>query len=499
MLPNRIIKYRMVSGAYLAAIILIFMHITACAPAVRTSQDSYVIGLELEDCQLSTPGIAVRLEARCGKLRVPEDPHNPQGKQIDLNLAILPAVSRNPAPDPIFFIPGGPGEAATESYLGLSGAFELLNQKRDVVLVDQRGTGGSNPLECTFPEDEGENAEELAPYLRQCLAELDADPGLYTTAIAMDDLDQVRQALGYEQINLYGASYGTRAALAYLRQHPDHVRAVILDGVAPPNWTLGPSAPSDAQHALDELFARCIADTLCNEEFPDLQQEFQSLIAGLENNPVEVELDDPVSGVSNTFTMTRDRFANTIHLLSYTPETATLIPLLVHTAYVEKDYRRLAAVALSYESLLGESLSSGMRFSVICSEDAPFFGQPDDQESYLGDYVVDSFKNICSIWPRGQIPVEFRLPVQSDVPVLLISGEVDPVTPPANAEMTMRSLSNSLHLIAPGMGHINIYRGCIPKFATDFIESGTFQSLDPTCVRHIQPSPFFINFNGPTP
>jgi len=490
---KRFLGYR-----YILALPILLL-VSACTPITGTTQDLTATRLELEDCQLSTPGVAIRLEAHCGKLSVPENPNQPQGKQIDLNLAVLPAVSRSPAPDPIFFIPGGPGEAATETYLGLSGAFELLNQKRDIVLVDQRGTGGSNPLECDIPEIEGENSENIDTYLLKCLDELDADPRLYTTAIAMDDLDQVRQVLGYDQINIYGASYGTRAALAYLRQHPEHVRSVILDGVVPPDWVLGPSVANDAQNALDSLFGRGAADKSCNNEFRNLKQGFQTVLTELDQGPVTVVLDDPVNGEPTTIFMTRESFANTIHLLSYTPETAALIPLLVHTTIVENDFRRITAIASSYEALLGASLSSGMRFSVICSEDAPYFHQTPESSGYLEEWIVDAFENICSVWPRGQIPADFRQPVQSGVPVLLLSGEFDPVTPPENAEMAMRNLSNSIHLVAPGMGHINLFRGCIPRLATQFIETGTLQGLDATCVQHIQPSPFFINFNGPLP
>ena len=482
-----------------AVLCLIFPLLIACAPITRISQNSITNNLQLEDCQLSAPTVAVRLEARCGNLLVAENPSKPQGKKIALNIAVIPAVSRSPAPDPIFFIPGGPGEAATESYLGLSGAFELLNQKRDIVLVDQRGTGGSNPLDCKFSEDERDNSEQIDLDLFQCLEELDADPRLYTTAIAMDDLDQVRQALGYDLINLYGASYGTRAAQAYLRQHPEHVRTVILDGVVPLGWVLGASAAADAQYALDGLFSRCDADPECKRAFPDLVNEFTALLSHLEQAPSDLVLEDPINGERISFTMTRERFANTIHLLSYTPETASLIPLLVHVTFLEGNFNRLASIAMSYEGMLGDSLSSGMRFSIICAEDAPYFDRSANGSGYLDDYIMTSFEKICAVWPRGEIPSDFRQPVRSDVPVLLISGEYDPVTLPSNGDMAMRNLPNSLHLIAPGMGHINFYRGCIPKIATDFIESGALQNLDSTCVNFIRPSPFFINFNGPVP
>lgn len=496
---HRIIISRSISAVGCLLMILAVIIITACAPTTRVNQDLLSDKLSLQDCQLSAPGVSIRLDARCGKLLVPENPNLPQGKQISLNLAILPAISRSPAPDPIFFIPGGPGEAATESYLGISGAFELLNQKRDIILLDQRGTGGSNPLKCAFSEDETVESNEIEIYLRKCLDALDADPRQYTTSIAMSDLDRVRQALGYEKINIYGASYGTRAALTYLRQYPEHVRTLVLDGVVPTNWALGPSVANDAQSALNALFHRCAADTICATKFPNLEQNFQALLTELDQHPVRVIIDDPVSSEPTTVLVTRDSFANIIHLLSYTSETAALLPLLINSTAMENDYSRFAAIAASYESLLDASLSSGMRFSVICTEDAPFFDQAAIMSGYLGNFVVDAFKDICSVWPRGDIPVGYRQPVQSDVPVLLISGELDPVTPPENGDMAMRNLTNAFHLVVPDMGHINIFRGCIPRLATKFIEAGTFEGFDASCIQQIQPSPFFINFNGPIP
>ena len=214
---------------------------------------------------------------------------------------------------------------------------------------------------------------------------------------------------------------------------------------------------------------------------------------------MKISLDHPVSGEPITYEMTRQRFANTIHSMSYSPETAALIPLFVHSAYTADDYSRLAALSLSNASLLEESISTGMRLSVICAEDVPFYKAEVMTDGYLGDAVVESLESACEIWPRGQIPPDFKEPVVSDVPVLILSGEADPVTPPANGEIAARTLSNSLHIITPGMGHINIFRGCIPSLAADFVESGSIHAPDISCVQQIGPMPFFINFNGPPP
>jgi pimeloyl-ACP methyl ester carboxylesterase len=476
--------------------------IVACSPTLENNSISFP-KIQFSPCQLTVPGMKTSLKAECGKLKVYEDRVNQSGRQIELNLAVIPAISRNPAPDPLFFLAGGPGEAATQSYPLISSAFQLINQKRAIVLVDQRGTGGSNKLSCTdFSGDQDTDTFDLQAIkseLESCLAELDADPSLYTTSIAMDDLDQVRQALGYEKINLYGASYGTRAALVYARQYPEHVRSIILDGIAPPNWTLGPSVPENAQRALDLLFGRCRADSICQASFPDLEAEFNDLLHQVTENPVQVSLDHPITGEPTQFTLDRDTFVNLVHTTTYTPESAALLPLMIHTAHAQGNFTQFAALALSNYDSLANSLSPGMRFTVLCAEDVPFFNSEANTPGYLGDFFIRTFETICDTWPRGQIPADFKQPVYSSAPTLLLSGEADPVTPPANSELAAQTLPNSLQIVVPGQGHIVIYRGCIPKIAAEFIEKDSSSGLDTACVQEIAPLPIFTNPNGPPP
>lgn len=487
-------------------VLLLIIACLALATGCRAEQESQTRSLpsiQFESCLLTSPSLTINQEAQCSKLTVPEDPENPGSRQIDLKIAVIPAISRNPAPDPLFFLAGGPGEAATQSYLAVSGAFQWINQKRDIVLVDQRGTGGSHLLTCpnltSETDTERTDPETMQALVSACLKEMDADPRLYTTSIAMADLDQVRQVLGYEKINLYGASYGTRAALVYARQYPEHVRAIILDGVAPPNWTLGPSAAQDAQRALELLFARCQADSACQAAYPDLRSEFQTVLDQLTDQPIEVSLDHPVTGEPTSFTLDRDTFANLVHTSTYSAEGAAVIPLMIHTAARRGDFSQLAAMALSNYALLEDTISQGMRFSVLCAEDVPYIPKQAASTGYLGDFFTTTFEQICSAWPKGEIPADFKQPVQSSVPALLLSGEADPVTPPANGELAAQGLPNSRHIIVPGQGHIVIYRGCIALIATTFIETGSVDGLDTACVQEIEPMPIFINVNGPTP
>jgi pimeloyl-ACP methyl ester carboxylesterase len=483
----------------LASVVLILV---ACAPGPAPAPAEAGPAIPLTDCVLSTPGVPGQADAQCGTLSVPENRADPSSRSINLRVAVVPAVSRSPAPDPLFILAGGPGQAATEVYPVLASSLQRIAQERDIVLVDQRGTGGSNPLRCTPRDSEEADLTETreAAIARQkaCPARLDADPSFYTTLSAMQDLDAVRAALGYDQINLYGGSYGTRAALAYLRLYPEHVRSLVLDGVVSPDYLLLLDAPRDGQRSLDMLLARCAADAACQAAFPDLQDEVQSLFDQVEASPVQVQMPDPVTAEPLNFPLTHDAFAGQLFNLLYAPETVALVPLDVHAAATRGDFAPLLGLALSSE----QSVYDGMFYAVACAEDAPLLtaqaAQAEAKGTLFGDMSA-GFREICTGWPRGAAPDEFRQPIQSDVPALLLSGEADPVTPPQYAEVVAQGLPNSLHLIAPGMGHGNLIRGCIPQLVSDFVAQASVAGLDVACVSQIDPPPFFLRPTGPNP
>lgn len=483
-----------------------FLMLAACGRATPTPQagpDSVPgDGLVLADCQLTAPGFATRLPAQCGTLTVPEDAANAQGRRITLRVAVIPATGRNPAPDPLFFISGGPGQAATETYIQLAQAFREINQQRAVVLVDQRGTGQSHPLDCAAPVEDAPT-QELTAAVQTCLTALDADPHFYTTLHAIADLDAVRAALGYEQINIYGVSYGTRVALAYLRQYPAQTRAVILDGVLPMEAVAGLDVARDAQRALNLMFDRCTTDPACAEAFPTLREEFAALTSELQAAPIVAELTHPITGAPITQTFTYTDFASTLRLSTYSPEMVSLMPLMLHTAYAEDNWQPLVAQGLMVTEDLRDSFSEGMGNTVLCSEDEPFFTDAQasaaNAETYMGDIQTTQLRQLCALWPHTAVPAEFKQPVTSDKPVLLLSGEADPVTPPGNGDAAAKTLANSLHIVAPGQGHIVIGRGCIIQLAADFIKAGSVQGLDTACVQTLAAPPFFVNFSGPVP
>jgi pimeloyl-ACP methyl ester carboxylesterase len=414
----------------------------------------------------------------------------------------LPAFSNDPRPDPLFILAGGPGMGAAENAEMFKRVFERIQRNRDIILVDQRGTGESNPLDCKLPEGKLEDLAKVDEYpiaeFKACLEGYDADPRLYTTPVAMDDLDEVRAFLGYGKINLYGGSYGTRAGLVYMRRHPDAVRAVVLDGVAPTDITLPVSAPADGRRALDLLLADCEADAACNERFPGFRKAVEGLLARLEKQPPRVQLQHPRTGERAEITVRRELIANILMGAFYSPLSSSLLPLLIDRA-AQNDFQGLVAMAFAGEDL-ADLMSNGMFLSVICSEDVPRV-TAQDQARLAGDgFLGDMFRyrlQPCEFWPRGEIAADYYDPVKSDAPVLILSGQLDPITPPRWGEHIAQYLPNSKHLVVPGVGHGTMGAGCVPRLMSRFLDDGTAANLETACIEQLRRPPFFVSDTGP--
>jgi pimeloyl-ACP methyl ester carboxylesterase len=463
--------------------------------------------LKLEECRLQHPDRLASYEGRCGELEVAENPDTPAGAKIRLRVAVVPSVDQRGAKDPLFVLAGGPGQAATDFYAITAPAFARVQRDRDLVLVDQRGTGGSNPLECDFP-DEQEQAElrgaEIQRYTRECLAAIKGDPRYYTTSIAVRDLDAVRAALGYERINLYGVSYGTRVAQHYLRRYPQHTRSAILDGVVPPEQILGIDSALVAERALRRIFARCHAEPACHAAFADPAGQFRRLRNELAKRPAEIALADPATGTVERAPFRIAHLQVAVRLLSYAPERAALLPLLLDQAVTRHNLAPLAAQARMISDRLSDAIAVGMHNSVVCTEDAPFFDSSAIDrgalaQTYLGTVQLDGLIEMCKVWPRGKIDKDFHAPLLSNAPVLLLSGSADPVTPPEYAERASASLRKARHVYLEGQGHGQLTVGCVPRLMAEFLAAGSVDQLDTTCTKSAAPAPFFISFSGPAP
>ena len=465
---------------------------TADSPAVRRLGT-----LPLEPCTLSAPNSPSAVPAFCGKLPVAENREAPAGRRIELAVALVPSRAKRPLPDPVFMLAGGPGQSALESFPGTAAAFRDVLRDRDVVLVDQRGTGGSNRLACPEPDaaagtDAFGDPTAARKFAEACLAGLEADARFYTTSDAVLDLEDVRAAIGAAQLNLVGVSYGTRVALEYLRRHPDRTRTVVLDGVVPPEIALGADHARNLENALDAHFAICEADATCRERYGSPRARLAALLDELRREPKTVRFRDPLSDAAREEPLTPDAVAGVVRLYAYVPQLAAMLPRSLAEASAGRPEVLMAQAAM-IQNLVGEQITFGMQLSVICAEDADRLRvDPADADTLLGTSLVANLLAQCEAWPRGRRPADFNAPVQSDRPVLLLSGQLDPVTPPRYGEDVVRHLPNGRHLVAPGQGHNVFGNGCAPQLMGRFIAAADAKSLDASCLQQLAPPPPFV-------
>jgi len=487
---------------------LVRVAITACVlglcgrlPAMATAGT-----LPLHECRLEHPLRVSSISARCGALRVAEDPTRPSGRSIELRVAVVAALNRRAEAAPLFLLAGGPGQAASDLYVSYAGAFARINRNHDIVLVDQRGTGRSAPLACQYPDDWRQTSEQM-PALRQatlaCLQRFGDRVRYYTSSVAVQDLDQVRRALGYPRIDLYAASYGTRMAELYMRRYPGSTHAAILDGVTYPQQAIGPDTPLDGERALSLILTRCLAAPDCAAAYPDVRRDIDALRRRFGPEKAALTLTDPSSGLPLAIEFNRSVLSAALRFLSYNATEASLLPTLIHQAAAGQ-LAPLAAQTVMMARQVGDELASGMQNSVICSEDVPFFAA--DQidrarlaQTYQGTDQLDALTEICKLWPRGPVDPALHSALHSAVPSLLLSGEADPVTPPADAERLAQGLGRHRHLVLQGEGHGQLATGCVPRLMAEFLDAADPLALDATCLEHHHPAPFFVGMTGPAP
>ncbi|HEX5760927.1 MAG TPA: alpha/beta hydrolase [Thermoanaerobaculia bacterium] len=457
--------------------------------------------LQLTPC--TPPGMAA--EARCGTYEVFENRAAKSGRKLPLSVVVLPATGAAREPDPLVYFSGGPGESAIDSASWLAHTLADLRQRRDIVLVDLRGTGKSAPLFCSAMTGtrgiEG-FLEHFLPVdeVRACRREhADRDLAWYNSPVAMDDVAEVLTALGYERANLMGGSYGTRSALTFIRRHPQRARTAVLHAVVTPDSGYPATVASDAQAALDGTLAECAADSACAKAFPRTREELAAVFERLAKAPVTVELRHPNTGEPLSLRLSRAGFAQGLRYMLYSPSAAVLVPLYVHAAF-EGDYRPMAELVAKQAAMVsGNQLSDGFYLSVTCAEDVPFI---DDaaataaaRGTFLGDFRLRAQQAACREWGVPPLPREVLEPVRSDVPALLVSGERDPVTPPRDGHAVARHLTRALHVVIPDAGHsLEGMKGaeCVDRLAVQLVEKGSVEGLDTSCLAAIQRPAFVL-------
>ena len=434
-----------------------------------------------------------------GTFAVYEDREAQRGRLIHLEVVILHATGPKKEPDPYFEFAGGPGGNIANSWKRFRESW--IRKERDIVLVSQRGTGGDNRLDCPKAADDKDVQGYLDPLFREdifkeCRDKLsqDFDLSKYSTCLAADDINDIRRALDYDKINISGTSYGSRMGLVYMRRYPQTIRTAILSGLVPIAFRNPLYHSRNFHHAVRALFAECANDPECHAAYPDLEEEYLATLDRLDHAPTEVTIPHPDNQEPVTVLLDKNGFTEGLRTTMYSGTRTRLVPSLIHGAFLG-DLRPFAERAVGSSRGIRRSLALGMLLSVICSEDMDRVTEEDIFEiatwTDAGDSRVRTQKAACEYWPRTDIPADYGDPVSVDVPVLILSGNVDPVTPPEWGEETARHLSNSLHLTAPGAHGVG--GTCIQNIKQQFIKSGALEDLDISCISGLKPMKFIIS------
>ncbi|HSD00054.1 MAG TPA: alpha/beta fold hydrolase [Casimicrobiaceae bacterium] len=469
--------------AALVATVSALLGVGACSDGTRTRT------IDLAECRLPRVAQAVQ----CGRLEVPENRTHPDGRKLSIFVAVLPANTLSPKPDPLVLLAGGPGQAA--STLGpFAMQLAAVRRTRDILLIDQRGTGRSSPLDCRAfaPDEHAEFDIDPVPKSLLCawqLAEKHVDASQYTTAAWVADLDAVREALGYRQWNLWGGSYGTRVAQEYVRRHPEQVRSVVLDGVAPPSMRISFDVWRTRDDALDGVIAACRASPLCAKAHPDPDATLRDIEHALDGGKT-IMLRDPRTGITRDMHIDFETVIGALQPLTYAPDAASLIPELLALAH-EGDFAPLFAASLVIVGDLPEQFSPALHYSVTCAEDVPRVTRA-ERANGVDDERVRALARrtlaVCDQWPKGSFDGDFAQPLRSNVPTLLLSGGLDPVTPPAYGDEVARTLPHSRHIVARGFGHIVSPHACAPRLIAAFVDEAGFTTLPKACIDFFEHS-----------
>ncbi|MCL1059373.1 alpha/beta hydrolase [Shewanella gelidimarina] len=471
-----------------AAILLPTVHaqpLTLSAPTAIISTDTrcYVDGLSEQ--------------MNCGSISVPEDHDQPEGKHIQVHYVVMPAIKSSGKSEALLAIAGGPGQSAIENAKGFDQMLAKVRQTHDVILIDQRGTGQSNPLQCVgdgfeSPLAINESDFDAGEESQKCLDELDADVTQYDSLSALRDFEAVRQHLGYQKLHLYGVSYGTRMAQLYMRHYPEHIATVTLDGVVPMQQSV--LAIGDAiARAFDLLIQDCSNNTLCHNQFPQLAAELDKMDSELAQAPKISMIADPRTGEATQLTMTRSKFNGALRMALYSPSVRALIPHTIHQASQGNFQPITGLYAMSMD---GAGIAMGMHASVVCAEDwqrlTPQLRASANQH-YFGREMLKTFEQSCAVWNMPAVDSSFSQAIASDIPTLILSGELDPATPPSWGEMAMEKLTNAKHFVAPYATHGVAYQSCGNNLIAELVEKGAVTDIDGECLNKDISRNFYLN------
>ena len=474
----------------LASIAVVAGTIACGQPSTEAAQP-----VSLQDCTVN----GVTGPARCGSLRVPESAGSPSGRHIDINIIVLPSYSATPAPDPIVPLVGGPGQGGAELALAQAQRFEPLRAERDLVLIDQRGTGASNGLQCDAVASTSGlmgNIFDMAK-MTACRDQLAARADLtqYTTAAAAADYERVFDALGYRQVNIIGTSYGTRMGQELARRFPDRVRTLTLDSVVPVSFDWPTTGAPDSEAALQAVIDDCSANRSCADAFGRFRQDVDLAFTRVARGPVTATVRDPATGRVEQVAFGATDLAYATRGILYGNDALSL-PLWFRRA-AEGDFDAFAQAYVTRGRALEAQIARGVHPAVYCAEDLPFVDWAQAERSAagtrIGSFLIDQYRAACAGWPRATLSAGFREPVAVNVPTLLITGRRDPVTPPRHAEAVARALPRSRVLVWHYGGHGTdglTTRDCRNNIQSAFVRSANPATLPVECMTRDPVLPF---------
>ena len=444
------------------------------------------------------PGIEESL--RCVTINVPSNYGANGGPAIALHVTVAPSFREGARQDPVFVLAGGPGQAGSDVVPYLNAAFHRARATRDIVLIDQRGTGKSGKLDCDSGGNEEAMSDEPAlAELTACVARAKVRFADYTTANSAHDIERVRIALGYDKVNVWGASYGTRLAQAYARAYPKAVRSLVLDGVAPTEMVI-PAGGLDAQAALDALFRQCRQDKPCAAAFPRLREEFEELSRRAASGTVMLDVADPRTAKPLRQKLSNARFVRTVHSILYSPIDSRSLPYLIHSAYEGRWEPFIARSNVMSDFSSEEDLSALMHLAVVCAEDVPRLDAgalaTDSGASFMKATITDTMIKACPLLKVPAVPL--AAPARIEAPVLMLSGALDPVTPPRRAESAARHMAKVQHFVVDNAGHGISPLGCAPRLLREFLDQPSAK-LDASCLKEIPSASFQVGSAGPHP
>jgi len=464
---------------------------------------SSVVSAQPEPANLSLTAChveGIKSQMQCGTLTVPENYQLPQGNTININFVRVPAIDNHEHQLPFVFLAGGPGQAAVELAAPMVKLFKKVRYTHDIIFIDQRGTGKSHPLQCNNVISE--NAYQMLPEnfsqqdVKTCLATLTGDLSQYNSENAVRDFNAVRVALGYQQWHVYGGSYGTRAALVYLHLFPATLRSVVLDSVAPLEIPIGLFGQSGAQ-SFTKLLTHCQQNKACHQAFPALASEFNQLIARVSLAPIQVKIPHPRLGTPTDFVISRTKLLGEIRMQLYSVQMRSLVPLVIHQAYLG-NYLPLAGLIAQSDG--NTPMYLGLTLNIMCNEDfpriTPAMFAADANNNFDGDNSVKILQQSCPIWPQYRPSAQFYQPVTANVPTLILSGGLDPVTPPSNGVFLLKTLPDSHQIIVENSAHIVASHSCAPTIISEFITTLNPKKLDESCLKNVPEETFMTSLNG---